>query len=125
MPPRRLALASGQGAADVRRAVWRAIDMARFFHPLGAVILVLLAPCPAQAQAPRAKRVDEVARDIGRLESLRAVKDLQRSYAQYAQFGLWSEMADLFASSGKIVWGDEVVVTRPELAKWLARHGAP
>src|SRR6478736_7693571 len=99
--------------------------MALFIRRLAAAILVLLAPCAAQAQAPTAGQVDQVARDVGRLESLRAVKDLQRSYAQYAQFGLWSEMADLFASNGKIVWGDEVVVTRPAMGKWLAGHGAP
>jgi hypothetical protein len=99
--------------------------MVLFTRRLAAVILVLLAPCTAQAQAPATGQVDAVARDVGRLESLRAVKNLQRSYAQYAQFGLWSEMADLFASNGKIVWGDEVVATRPARAKWLAAHGAP
>ena len=43
--------------------------------------------------------LDELARDVDRAESLRTVKNLQRTYAQYAQYGLWNEMADLFAQA--------------------------
>src|SRR4051812_40118474 len=99
--------------------------MTRFTHRFTAVIIVLLAPCAAQAQASTPQQVDAVARDVGRLESLRAVKDLQRSYAQYAQFGLWNQMAELFSANGKLIWGDEVVPGRPAIGKWLASHGAP
>lgn len=99
--------------------------MTRFTHRFAAVIFILLAPCEAQAQAPSTEQIDQVARDVGRLESLRAVKNLQRSYAQYAQFGLWNEMADLFSADGTMVWGDQVVGRRPAIAKWLASHGAP
>ena len=41
--------------------------------------------------------LDALARDVARAESVRAVLTLQRSYAQYAQFGLWSEVGALFA----------------------------
>ena len=39
--------------------------------------------------------VDGLARDVERAEAIRAVKTLQRTYAQYAQYGLWNEMAAL------------------------------
>lgn len=78
----------------------------------------------AFAQAP-ADTVDRLARDVTRLESLRAVKDLQRGYAQYAQSGLWSEMAALFGERGAIVWGDETIRGRKAIAAWLREHGGP
>ena len=48
--------------------------------------------------------LDELARDVDRTESLRAVKTLQASYAQYAQFGLWNEVGALFADRGSFVF---------------------
>ncbi|MBT2188220.1 nuclear transport factor 2 family protein [Sphingobium sp. H33] len=77
------------------------------------------------AAQPPADSTDALARDVTRLESLRQVKDLQRSYAQYAQFGLWPDMAALFAKSGRIVWGDQVIEGPAAIAKWLAAHGGP
>ena len=32
---------------------------------------------------------------------------LQRSFAQYGQFGLWSEMAGLFSADAVYIWGDD------------------
>lgn len=92
---------------------------------LAAIALVPLvsaaaAPTAAYAQAPSTQQVDELARDVTRLESLRAVKTVQRTYAQYAQYALWGEMADLFAAKGRIVWGDKTVEGRAAIAKWLA-----
>lgn len=48
--------------------------------------------------------LDALARDVDRTESVRAVKILQSSYAQYAQFGLWNEAGALFASSGSFIF---------------------
>ena len=76
-------------------------------------------------QTPANDSVDVLARDIDRLESLRAVKDIQRSYAQYALFGLWGDMADLFASSGYIAWGDDVIEGSASIRQWLTEHSAP
>jgi hypothetical protein len=90
-----------------------------------AVAMFALAANVSSAQAPRTDTVDALARDVGRLESLRAVKNVQRSYAQYAQFGLWTDMAALFADNGKIVWGDQVVVGPAAIARWLKGHDAP
>src|SRR5690606_4191825 len=48
--------------------------------------------------------LDAFARDLDRTESIRAVKTLQSSYAQYAQFGLWSQVGALFAEGGRFVF---------------------
>ncbi|MBN1904889.1 MAG: nuclear transport factor 2 family protein [Deltaproteobacteria bacterium] len=37
---------------------------------------------------------------IGKAEAIRAIKRLQCAYGQYAEFGLWDDLADLFASDG-------------------------
>jgi hypothetical protein len=79
----------------------------------------------AEAQGPVVASVDDLARDVTRLESLRAVKNLQRLYAQYAQYGLWEEMAGLFAAQGKLVWGKQEVAGASAIARWLADHSGP
>ena len=64
-----------------------------------------------------------LARDVERLESLRAVKDLQRTYAQYEQYGLWPDMADLFAANGRIEWGDARITGSTAILGWLRERG--
>jgi hypothetical protein len=48
--------------------------------------------------------LDESARDVDRTESLRAVLNLQRAYAPYAQAGLWTEIGALFTPDGSFVF---------------------
>jgi len=50
-------------------------------------------------------RVHRLAQNVERAESVRAVKRLQETYAQYSQFGLWSEMAALFADDAQLSYG--------------------
>ena len=81
----------------------------------------------AMAQQPGALAAspdspDQLAHDITRLESLRAVKTLQRAYAQYGQYGQWRDMADLFAEQGRIIWGDKPIAGRTAIAGWLAQR---
>ncbi len=52
--------------------------------------------------------VDALARDVSRAESFRAVLNLQRSYAQYAQFGLWSEISRLFTANGRFMFDGQI-----------------
>jgi len=94
----------------------------RFLHV--PALLMLLAAQASVAKAP-ASDIDRLSRDVAHLESLRAVKDLQRSYAQYAQFGLWTEMAALFTAGGRLVRGDETVSGRQAIARWLRDHFGP
>lgn len=69
------------------------------------------------------RAMHELAHDVERLESRRAVKDLQRTYAQYQQFGLWNEMASLFADDAPMRRGDELVRGRDAIAADLLRRG--
>ena len=49
-------------------------------------MLALFLALPVSA----ATELDNLARELDRTESVRAVKTLQSSYAQYAQYGLWN-----------------------------------
>src|SRR5690606_33968081 len=53
----------------------------RLLAPFAALLLIV--PGAAPAQGISRQQVDELARDVGAVESIRAVKDLQRTYAQY------------------------------------------
>lgn len=75
--------------------------------------------------APAENVIDRIARDLERLESLRAVKDLQREYAQRSQFGQWEAMAALFAEEGILRRSDDAVTGRSAIAEFLrSRAGA-
>src|SRR5262245_3461768 len=54
-----------------------------------------------------AARVHRLAQNVERAESVRAVKRLQETYAQYSQFGLWTEMAALFADNAQLSYGKD------------------
>ena len=60
-----------------------------------------------------------VARDLDRVESVREVKDVQRTFAQLAQFGRWADMAALFTQDGLFQWGDESVQGPAAIQAWL------
>ena len=87
-----------------------------------AAPLLLLCGTSAYAQEASRQQIDTLARDVTRVESLRAVKDLQRFYAQYAQFGLADEMADLFAEDATLTWGDKTVSGKKAIAAWLKQR---
>src|SRR5689334_3861772 len=70
--------------------------------------LSLVWPVPIHADSA----LDELARDVERTESLRAVLNLQRTYAQYAQAGLWKETGLLFAADGRFVFDGLVMPER-------------
>lgn len=70
-----------------------------------ATLCALLLALPAHAATAGGAALDTLARDTERAEAIRAVKNLQYAYAQYAQFGLWAEMGALFSADGELVWG--------------------
>src|SRR5690606_7545408 len=49
--------------------------------------------------------VDSLTQDLFRVESIREIKNLQRTFAQLAQYGRWREMASLFSDTGVLRWG--------------------
>ncbi|KAK4185403.1 hypothetical protein QBC35DRAFT_439507 [Podospora australis] len=68
--------------------------------------------------------------DLARVESVREIKDVQRTFAQLASYGRWAEMAALFSEDGTLRWGsgqgsilsnsDAVSATGPAaIEKWL------
>jgi hypothetical protein len=90
------------------------------------VVWGLVAACGLLASSGRAAAqspVDALARDVERAESVRAVKTLQRTYAQYSQYGLWNEMAALFADDARLAVGDETASGREAIATWLTARG--
>jgi hypothetical protein len=56
-------------------------------------VLALIGLVPTQAD----QALDGLARDLSRTEGVRAVLNLQRAYAQFAQFGMWNEVGGLFS----------------------------
>jgi len=95
--------------------------VSHFFRRLSiglALVAGVLLPAIAVSQNP----LDDLARDVDRVESLRAVKNLQRTYAQYSQYGLWNEMADLFATNATYIFDDETIHGRKAIADYLATH---
>ena len=54
-----------------------------------------------------AARVHRLAQNVERAESVRAVKRVQETYAQYSQFGLWTDMAALFAENAQLSYGKD------------------
>ena len=72
--------------------------------------LALGLACAALASsfcATAAPSLDYLARDVERAQAIRDVKNLQYTYAQYAQYGLWEEMSYLFAKAGVLDTGTE------------------
>ena len=82
----------------------------RFLHKsLAALVaagLISTAPVAHADDAPGLKAA-RLARDLDGLEGVRAVKKLQGSYAQYFQYGLWDQMAALFADNGVASFGSD------------------
>ena len=68
-----------------------------------ATALLLAAPAYAD------QALDDFARDVTRTESVRAVKTLQRSYAQYTQAGLWDQIGALFTEDGQLVFDGQIM----------------
>ncbi|KAK0651098.1 SnoaL-like domain-containing protein [Cercophora newfieldiana] len=64
----------------------------------------LLATSKATAQTT--PTLDWLARNIQRVESVREVKDVTRTFSQLAQFGRWSDIAALFTDNGVVRVGN-------------------
>ncbi len=98
-------------------------------HPkptlLAAALVALIgaAPMPTGRLTPADRNA--LARDLDRVESVRAVKDVQRRYAQLSQIGRWQAMADLFAADGALVWGEDTARGRTAIAGFLAARAGP
>jgi hypothetical protein len=71
-----------------------------------------------------AARVHQLAQHVERAESVRAVKRVQETYAQYSQFGLWTDMAALFADNAQLSYGKDHAQGRQAIQNYfLATFG--
>jgi hypothetical protein len=86
---------------------------------LGFSLAVSLVPSTIALAQPT---LAALARDVDRAESVRAVKNLQRTYAHYSQYGLWNEMGDLFATNATFIFDDETVKGRKAITDYIASH---
>src|SRR6185312_10263726 len=85
---------------------------------LAGLAALALGATPALAAPSR----DDLARDVERAESVRAVKTLQYAYAQYAQYGLWNEMGALFSATGVFEAGDDRAVGPKAIAAFFTQR---
>src|SRR5580698_208998 len=78
-----------------------------------------------------AAAVARLSLDVTRAQDIRAVKRLQITYAQYSQFGLWSQMASLFSDKAEAIYDEDHVQGRTEIGKYFltkwgnGREGLP
>src|SRR5262245_28381767 len=101
---------------------WAAMICAR-----GAMTALLLAAAIATGIGSRlgaqgssaSKELDTLAQKVDRVESLRRIKDLDRTFAQLAQFGEFKKMAPLFVANGTLQWGSQVATGTSDIQSWL------
>ncbi len=89
----------------------------------GLLLLTAQAAVPQPASPSPSDSVDALARDVGRLESFRTVKDVQRAYAHFGQYGLWDATAALLADNATLDWGDQRVSGKAAIRDWLRARG--
>lgn len=93
-----------------------------YLHLSKRLMATVLLGCAAMfAQA--ADSIDALAQDVERLESLRQVKDLQRTYVHLSQAGLWNEMGALFTRDAQFIRGEERIAGSEGIARWLTQQG--
>ena len=66
--------------------------------------------------------VDSLARDVSRVESIREIKDIQRSFAHLAQFGRFNDAIALFSPDAVFTWGDITVAGHLDIEEFLQDH---
>jgi hypothetical protein len=66
-----------------------------------------------------AARVHRLGLNVERAESVRAVKRVQEAYAQYSQFGLWTDMAALFSDNAQLSYGKDTEQGRQAIQRYF------
>ncbi|WP_158512726.1 nuclear transport factor 2 family protein [Sphingobium sp. SYK-6] len=89
--------------------------------PLGVAAGAM--PAIAQEAAPTiAQRAALLARDTQSVTALRDVRRLHIAYTQFAEVGLWDEMADLFAPDAEMIVGDRTMRGKAAIRQWIVRE---
>src|SRR5580704_201151 len=69
-------------------------------------------------------KVARLSLEVQRAEDIRTVKKLEISYAQYLQFGLWSQTASLFTENAEAIYGGDDLKGRAAIGNYfLTRWG--
>ena len=66
-----------------------------------------------------ATSLTSLSRDLARVESLRAIKNVQKTFAQLGQFGRYDQMASLFSANGTLIWGNTTIRTPSSISSYL------
>ena len=91
---------------------------------VGSLALAVAASPARAAPSGIDAQIAALATQVDRLESVRAIKKLQRAFGYYMDRGLWDEAADLFAAGGTVEIGnDGVYVGRARIHDYLQRLG--
>ena len=88
-----------------------------------ACVCVALSATPLALRVARAadspvSTVDTLARNVERAEAIRAVKNLQYAYSQYAQFGRWADLGALFTEDGQAIYGNDEIKGRAAITQY-------
>src|SRR5688572_22652357 len=84
-----------------------------------SLVVVFLAVAAVAAQSPvPADRLDQLEAGVRGAEALRDARRIQHAYAQYLEFALWNDLADLFAENGTATYGTETVTGREKLRRF-------
>src|ERR1700722_17402451 len=69
-------------------------------------------------------KIARLALEVQRAEDIRAVKKLEISWAQYVQFGMWSQAASLFTENAEAIYGGDDLKGRAAIGNdFLTRWG--
>ena len=63
--------------------------------------------------------LNSLAQDVGRIESVREIKDITSKFAQFAQAGRWGDMSLLFSEDGTIQWEKSIAEGTTAIERWL------
>jgi hypothetical protein len=92
---------------------------------IAAALLITAPGLRAAAVDPVvAERVARLQRDVDRAQSIRDIRLLHHAYAHFSQFGMWDQMADLFAERATLQIGpDQTRGRKAILAYFMERFG--
>src|ERR1700733_8689415 len=85
----------------------------------------------AALAADDSAKIARLSLEVQRAEDIRAVKKLEISWAQYVQFGLWSQAASLFTENAEAIYGGDDLKGRAAIGNYFltmwgnGREGLP
>ena len=77
---------------------------------------------PSSAAVAATPSVKVLSVELDRANALRSVKRLAYAYSQFGEYGLWSDMADLFSATGEIVLGNRTFRGHDAILEYLTKE---